>query len=80
MEKVLSIIDRFEEEWAVIEYGKKTFSIPLALLNAKVLEGDVINIKIEVDKLETEKRKKLIDKLRKKYLNKNKDLPINQFN
>lgn len=66
MNKELCIIDRFEGEWAVIEYGEKTFSIPLALLEPAVSEGDVIKISIIADKIETENRKKLIKNLSKK--------------
>ena len=43
------IIDRIEEDWAVIEYGKKTFNIPLALLPQGAKEGDVINVLVTVD-------------------------------
>lgn len=55
------IIDRFEGEYAVVEIEvAKYVNIPKILLpNSK--EGDVI--KIEIDKQETEERKKNIQKL-----------------
>lgn len=55
------IIDRFEGEYAVVEIEvAKYVNIPKILLpNSK--EGDVI--KIEIDKKETEERKKNIQKL-----------------
>lgn len=55
------IIDRFEEEYAVveIEVGKYVNVPKLLLPNAK--EGDIV--KIEIDKEETEKREKYIQKL-----------------
>lgn len=55
------IIDRFEDEYAVVEIEVgKCVNIPKILVpNAK--EGDVI--KIEIDIQETEERKKHIQKL-----------------
>ena len=55
------IFDRFEGEYAVVEIEvAKYVNIPKILLpNSK--EGDVI--KIEIDKKETEERKKNIQKL-----------------
>jgi hypothetical protein len=43
------IIDRFEGNWAVIEYERLTFNLPRQLLPPEVLEGDVIEISIKVD-------------------------------
>jgi P2-related tail formation protein len=45
----MPVIDRIEEDWAVIEYGKKTFNIPLSLLPQGAKEGDVINVLVTVD-------------------------------
>lgn len=58
------VIDRFEGEYAVVEIEiGKTVNIPKVLVpNAK--EGDIVNI--EVDKNETTKRKKHINKLMNK--------------
>lgn len=43
------IIDRFEDDWAVIEYERQTFSLPRKLLPPEALEGDVVAISIKVD-------------------------------
>lgn len=55
------IIDRFEGEYAVVEIEVgQCVNIPKILLpNSK--EGDIV--KIEIDKLETEERKKHIQEL-----------------
>ncbi|MBF7083223.1 DUF3006 domain-containing protein [Desulfallas sp. Bu1-1] len=43
------IINRFEENWAVVEYGHLTFNLPRELLPREAREGDVLNIVISVD-------------------------------
>lgn len=43
------IIDRFEGNWAVIEYERQTFNLPRQLLPPEALEGDVVAISIKVD-------------------------------
>lgn len=43
------IIDRFEGNWAVIEYDRKTFNLPRQLLPPEALEGDVVTIAVSVD-------------------------------
>ena len=43
------IIDRFEGNWAVIEYERQTFNLPRKLLPPEALEGDVVAISISVD-------------------------------
>ncbi|MCM3491052.1 DUF3006 domain-containing protein [Alkalihalophilus marmarensis] len=60
------IIDRFEGEFAVIEYGRKAFDFPKALLPAGVREGDVVSIQATIEKVDTEDIKKKIDDLTKK--------------
>jgi hypothetical protein len=59
----LCIIDRFEENWAVIEYGDKTFNFPKELLPKEAKEGDVLKFDIAIYIEETEKRKKNIQEL-----------------
>ena len=55
------IIDRFEEDYAVIEISAGNFvNIPRVLI-PEAKEGDVI--KIEIDKEATDKRKEEIKKL-----------------
>ena len=43
------IIDRFEGNWAIIEYERQTFNLPRQLLPPEALEGDVVTISIKVD-------------------------------
>ncbi|MDK2794375.1 MAG: hypothetical protein PWP75_1004, partial [Caldanaerobacter sp.] len=57
------VVDRFEEEWAVIEYKSKTFNFPKDLLPLNVREGDVIKFEVVVDEEETKRRKERIEKL-----------------
>ncbi len=57
------IIDRFEEDWAVLEYDDETYNVPRALLPDNAKEGDVLKISLEIDQEETEKRKEAIRKL-----------------
>ncbi len=49
------IIDRFEENYAVIECEKNIFNIPKNVLPPDVSEGDILNI--EINTAETESRK-----------------------
>jgi hypothetical protein len=51
------IIDRFEGDFAVIEYNNKTFNLPRTILPVDAREGDVIIIASEIDKTVTEERK-----------------------
>lgn len=57
------IIDRFESEWAVIEWNDKSFNFPKALVPKEAREGDVVNIVCEIDKAETEGRQRRIKDL-----------------
>jgi len=57
------IIDRFEEDWAVLEYKGIVFNVPRALLPDDAKEGDVINIILEINRQETHKRREIIRKL-----------------
>ena len=57
------VIDRFEGSWAVIEYGKRTFNLPRALLPENAKEGDLINLAVTIDQKGTITRKKSVDKL-----------------
>lgn len=57
------IIDRFEEDWAVLEYKDIFFNFPRALLPDDAKEGDVINIILEINRQETHKRREFIRKL-----------------
>ncbi|ERM91437.1 pyruvate kinase [Caldanaerobacter subterraneus subsp. yonseiensis KB-1] len=61
----LCIIDRFEGDWAVIEYEDRTFNFPKELLPKEAKEGDVLKFDITIDIEETEKRRKVIEDLAK---------------
>jgi len=50
------IIDRFEGDWAVIEDGSKTFNLPRRLISKGAREGDVILIRVTVDREATAAR------------------------
>ncbi|MCG9969809.1 DUF3006 domain-containing protein [Pelotomaculum terephthalicicum JT] len=61
------IVDRFEGDWAVVEYNKRmTFNLPRFLVPAGAKEGDVIIVSVKVDtgitkKLNTEVSKMASD-------------------
>lgn len=55
------IIDRFEENIAIIETDESTIDIPRKYLPKNASEGDII--KLVVDKNTTDTRKKRINKL-----------------
>ncbi|QVK16748.1 DUF3006 domain-containing protein [Mycoplasmatota bacterium] len=65
-EKKYCIVDRFEKNYAVIEFEKETFNIPKVLLPSEVKEGDIIDITITINDKKTEDRKKRIEDLSKK--------------
>ncbi|MEW6066232.1 hypothetical protein P378_03310 [Desulforamulus profundi] len=63
----LCIIDRFEGDWAVVEFeGRTTFNFPRKLLPEYAREGDVLKFQVMIDRHETEKRRAEIDVLVKK--------------
>jgi len=60
------VIDRFEGEWAFIEMqdnNSTTFSFPRHLLPKEAKEGTVLNININIDQEETDRRKDKIQNL-----------------
>ena len=60
------IIDRFEEEWAILETQDNnpiTFNFPRHLLPQEAKEGTVLNINIGTDQEETKRRKDKIQNL-----------------
>ncbi|MEH7394912.1 DUF3006 domain-containing protein [Priestia megaterium] len=66
MKKVKGIIDRFEEEFAVVEIEGKTKDYPKDIFPRDAEVGDVVYItgnKVTVDKHETKKREKEIEDL-----------------
>ena len=63
------IIDRFEENQAIIEFGDKLFVIPRLLLPADAREGDVITLTITVNREATNTRAKTIKSLAEELFN-----------
>lgn len=57
------IIDRFEGQWAVIEYGDDVFNLPKEALPEGSKEGDVLDIDIKVDEEATRARKERIQRM-----------------
>lgn len=49
------IIDRFEEDFAVIECNGRTFDVPKNMLPTDLAEGDVLDISL--NKAETEQKR-----------------------
>ena len=60
------IIDRFEGDYAVVEFDKKMIDIPRKQVSPEAKEGDVIvlvNNMYQIDQAETQRRKAAIAKL-----------------
>lgn len=55
------VIDRFEEDYAVAECGNQYFELPKSVLPQGCAEGDVIDVRIDVQ--ETKNRKDNADRL-----------------
>ena len=65
------IIDRFEAQWAVLETPEgKTINYPRNLLPKDAKEGDVFDLKIDMNQEATEERRQnikgIVDDLKKK--------------
>ena len=63
------IIDRFEEEWVILETQDNnpiTFNFPRHLLPKEVEEGTILIIDINIDQEETKKRRKKVKRLLEK--------------
>lgn len=53
------IIDRYEEEFVVVELeNKQMINIPKAIIPTNAREGDVISIEVDIDE-STERKKKI---------------------
>ena len=57
------IIDRFEGDYAVIEYCHNVLNLPKVFLPSEVREGDVLDVIVMLDDSETGKIKAEIKKL-----------------
>ncbi|MHB8928012.1 MAG: DUF3006 domain-containing protein [Bacillota bacterium] len=51
------VIDRFEGDVAVIEWGEATIEIPRGELPAGAAEGSVLTVRFEVDEADTAARR-----------------------
>ena len=51
------IIDRFEENFAIIECNNQYFNIPKNTLPSNVCEGDILDININVAETESKKER-----------------------
>jgi hypothetical protein len=60
---VQCIIDRFEGDYAVIEYQGKVLNLPRIFLPAETQEGAVLDVIIMLDDIETNKLKAEIKEL-----------------
>ncbi|NLG82463.1 MAG: DUF3006 domain-containing protein [Bacilli bacterium] len=60
------IVDRFEEDYVVVEYGDETFNLPRVIFPDDISEGNVIDILIRINYEETELRRKRINNLARK--------------
>ncbi len=63
--KTLLVIDRIEEDWAVMEYPetKAVFNMPFCLLPAGAAEGDIISMELSISREITAAEKERIGKL-----------------
>ncbi|MDI6825070.1 MAG: DUF3006 domain-containing protein [Bacillota bacterium] len=57
------IVDRFEGEWAVLEWEGRTFPVPRNLLPEGVREGDCLRWNLEVDRGATSARRRRVKAL-----------------
>ncbi|HBV86168.1 DUF3006 domain-containing protein [Desulfosporosinus sp.] len=58
------IIDRFENEWAIVETQNRTnFNLPRSVLPADLKEGDVIDIQVSINTEATKQRSKKVKSL-----------------
>ena len=57
------IIDRFEGDYAIIEYCDKVYKFPRVFLPKEVNEGDVLDVIAMLDDEETIKRKAEVNEL-----------------
>lgn len=56
--KELLVIDRIEDDLAIIAHGSRTFSLPCNLLPRAAKEGDVIKLAVALDTKAIAQRKK----------------------
>lgn len=57
------IVDRFEGDYAVIEYCNKVLNLPKVFLPVEVREGDVLDVIIMLEDSDTNKLKSEMEEL-----------------
>lgn len=58
------IIDRFEEDWAIVETENRTnFNLPRNVLPVDLKEGDVIDIQVSINTAATKQRSEKVKSL-----------------
>lgn len=57
------MVDRFEGEWAVLEWEGRTFTVPRGLLPEGAREGDCLRWRLEVDRAATTARRQRVKAL-----------------
>jgi hypothetical protein len=57
------IVDRFEGDYAVVEYFDKVLNLPKVFLPMEVREGDVLDVIIMLEDTETNKLKSEVEEL-----------------
>ena len=64
------IVDRFEGDLAIVEYGGTIFSLPRSLLPEETKEGDILRLSIEIDHSATTDRRVKVKSLEDKLFRK----------
>lgn len=57
------IIDRFEGDTVILEYGEKIYTLPKNILPPEAREGDILRIETSMDEEQTKNRRDKIKKL-----------------
>jgi len=70
--KTIGIVDRFEEDFVIVELFDDFYLFPRGLFPEDISEGDVVSIDIEIKEQSTEDRKKRMEEKLKKLIEKNK--------
>ena len=54
------VIERFDVDFSVVEYGELAFKLPKKILPKSAKEGDLIKIEIKIDESATDLRRREI--------------------
>ena len=61
------IIDRFENDWVILAFKRKTFLLPRQLVPPEAMEGDVLKIAVSIDAGATAKLKENVRTLAERH-------------